>query len=333
MPAITFLGVVATGDLYASGAPVSSPLELTTTIDMPLSARPHYAPLVILLRVAPGVTAGGVSDFAVGTVSDDAPDPGDGIAANVYNELGAGGSGGYAYGFGRPTTECDANFGTFGADEASYSGGSGIALVYCFPTRPIPAGSTISIPFTATEVTLLGATVLGFLDAGDPEVNLSAKTITPANIEDGDSANIPLGDHIFSELFDGQEIVIAHVFADDSPVDSGSGRAPGLLPVIDGAQTIDDDGVGSWTKVDAGGRANTSDFGGLIYSVFLADTNGIDLTQPMVTFTISDGIGDSTSEPRSGASDGGPFAGVGLYKIGFQSQVVGTPAASRVFPV
>lgn len=337
MPAPASLGLVAGGDLYSvfGGGGITSPLTLTTTVDIPRSRAPHFTSLVILLRIAPAHFGTFPTDIAVDTITDDAPDPADGVAANTYTFLAPDGDGAYAYDFGRPTTECFADF-DIQAFTGGYHGGTYVYAIACSPTRALPAGSTITIPFTpgSQPTTLMSATVLAFTDAGGPAVSLSARTINPADTQDGNSHNVPLGDHTLDELYHAESptyMLIAHVFADDSAIDSSDSYAPGRTPQIGGSETITATG-GAWTQVDAGGRPDTSAYGGLVYSVFTADASVVDLTEAMVQFTVSDGIGDDPDVPRVGADTGGPFTGVAIYQILFQ-QPSGNPAFNRVIPV
>lgn len=330
MPAPTSLGLVATGDAYvpwghaSSGGSPTSPLELTTLVDIPAATPRHSVYLLVLLRYAPSINEVGTGNgLTIDSITDDAPGPGD---ANVYTTAGLGGNGSFAYNFGRPTFQCFAAFdiGNNGSG-VDKSGGSNCAMVYCRPSRPIPVGSTISIAFTPAlmATALIGATALAFVDGGIPGVQLSSRTINPAITADGDSANVPLGDHILSELVGLSDYIVAHVWADDAKTVDNTIQ-------ITGSETIDDVGAGVWTKLDAGGRATTSDQGGLVFSVFTADASLVDLSQPLVSFEISDGIGVD-----DGIGDNAtPGAGVVMYRTQYAVRPPeGSPSFSRVIPV
>lgn len=322
MASPAFLGVAATGELYNAYAPggsggLTSPLVLTTTIDIPAWTYLHPVSLVLVGLHAPSQFAGGAV-LSLETITDDAPVTA--MPANLWPFGSDDGDGAFAYDFGRPTFSCFASF-DIGNAVVFQIGGSECFMAACYPKRALPSGSQITIPFTVSgnDSTLLRASLLAFQDGATGLVELSARTINPADTSDGVTGTVPLGSHVFSEILDDTEQLIAMAWADDAFSD-------GSLP-IDGTETVDDTS-GNWTKVDSGGYAATGSMGGLVYSIFTADGGVIDLTQPMETFEISDGIGVDDQFPGTQSR-----SGTVMYRTQYAVPPTGVPAASRVFPV
>lgn len=331
----TSLGLVASGAVYLpyTTADAASPLLLTTDVDIPASTFQDPVAIIILLRFATRNRSGAPTNPVATSyvVSDDAAGPGD---PNVYLEAPLGDSGALSYGFGIPTVHTFPAF-DISVNGTNFDGGSEMATIVCTPTRKIPAGSTIEIDFAGNypaspPTTLVSATVLAAVDANPAVSVLSAQTIDPSNTGAGDGSATPLGDRAFSDIASGVELLVAHAWADDSAIYFSHGFSPGDTPAIDGSQTIDDSS-GNWTKVDSGGYASTSAYGGLIYSVFTADASAIDLADGIVQFLISDGI-NYDGQPTGGDFEGGPFAGLAIFKLSFLKQAP-PPALNGVVPV
>ena len=338
-PAPTSLGLVAAGSLYSpyGSGPIAPPLDMVTTVDIPASSYAHPLPIVILATFAPvghfGAIYGPFDTF--GPPADDAPGPG---AANVYQPFNFDGSGGYAYDFGRPTFEVPPAFDLAESECPTGDGGSVALGYYCFPTRPIPAGSTISLPFTLVaggdvHPSWLGAAVMAFPDGNTPSVFFGGRCLEPLNTDDGNFGNVPLGDHTFDELFGGFEQLVAivwssgHVIGGGPPGFTFCEPDPGFTGV-DSSQTMVDTS-GRWTKLHSDGADTVDYFGGLTYSVFTLDTSAVDLTQPMVTFE-NDALGDNTGGFPSGTPPD-LYAGFIMYRMQYAARP-GFPGLNRVIP-
>lgn len=335
MASPTFLGVVASDELYVpyGGGGITSPLVLTTTVDVPASTHRHPLALCLIGLGAPSDFSGGAELGFDGPVVDDAAGA---APANVWEIANPDGDGGYAYNFGRPTDECFPGFdignAALNTDGSGWGlggfgmvGGSYCFMLTCYPSRPLPAGTEITVAFTTagTPTTLLRATVLAFSDAGTPLVELSARSMDPSDTSDGNGANLPLGGHTFDELIDTAEQLICMCWADDSAVAAGV-VAP---PTITGAETVDDLG-GIWTLAEQGGYAASSQLGGLVYSIFTADGAVIDLTQPMVNFEVSGlGVDDNVGDNATFA------AGTVMYRTQFAAPDQHGPAFDDVVPL
>lgn len=335
MASPTFLGVAASDELYVpyGGAGITGPLVITTTMDIPAGTYARPVQLVLLGLGAPSGFSGGADLAFSGPITDDAPVTT--MPANTWELGNPDGVGGMAYDFGRPTTECFPSFdignaalkagGGWGVGGLGMVGGSYCFMLSCYPKRALPAGTQITIPFTTsgTPTTLLRATLLAFQDGNQALVRCSARTMDPTDTSDGDGANVPLGDHTFADLeLSPNNYVLGMVWADDSAVSAG---VP-VAPTISGFETVDDTS-GNWTRVETGGYAASSELGGLVYSIFVADGSVVDSSLPFETFEVSglgvdDHIGDNAT-----------FAGgTVMYRTQY-AVPAGVPAASRVFPV
>lgn len=334
MASPAFLGVAASDDLYVpyGGAGITGPLVLTTTIDIPAGTYQHPVSLVLLGLGAPSDFSGGASLGFSGPITDDAPVTT--MPVNGWEIANPDGAGGFAYNFGRPTDSCFPGFdignfalkagGGWGLGGFGMVGGSYCFMLTCYPKRALPAGSQITIPFTTsgTPTTLLRASLLAFQDGNQALVRLSARSMDPTDTSDGNSANIPLGDHVFSEILAATEQMVCMVWADDAATSGGVV----IGDQVTGSETVDDLG-GVWTKVEGGGYAASSELGGLVYSIYTADGAAIDRTQPMVNFEVSGlGVDDNIGDNATFA------AGTVMYRTQYAVPATGTPAASRVFP-
>lgn len=313
-----FLGVVAAGSLseaWPSGS-IGTSLDLTTLLDIPAPGDTAIS-LVALVRWGPLANAfsGHPNGFDLEiSLTDDSTEMG---VANDYETVGVAGDGAYAYGFGSRLT-VPATFDIANSQDPSLIGGSVAAAIACSVTRAIPLASTIScaidlpLPF---DVSYLSVTVLAFQYVSPPTASLASRLIDPAFTAVGSGAPVPLGDRVFSDLtFSQVSMVVAHVWADDSNPDASL--------VVDGSQTISD-ASGDWTQVDSGGIAAMDDFGGLIFGVFVADPQSIDVSDELVQFSISDGIGNANGVP----------AGISVFVLFFLAPPPTTPTFNHVIPI
>lgn len=319
MPSPTFLGVAAAGAQDSPLSPgASGSLVLTTTLDMPRKT----AVGLLIVQWAPFSQNGLAELIPALTITDDAPDPADGVAPNSYHANLAGGSGGLAYNFGGVSVIPGGfDAGTF--DEL-YPCGFAFTPYNVGLSRGLPAGSEITIAFTTSPSSVglvyLRATLLAFTPAGLFEMCVGARTIDPANTEDGNHALIPLGDHTFSE-FANTDAFVALVAAGDGP--SGTLGPPyNTQSTIDGSETADDPS-GNWTKVDSGSSADSDADGGYVSSIFVCDGATVDPAQPIDQFQIN---------PGGLSAFGDVYALLGVMQYGGSAQPLGTPAAVRVFP-
>lgn len=313
---------VAVGDLYVGypSGPITSPLVLTTTDHVPASTPDAPSYIFILFRSGPWsqftspppVTATG--GFLTFTVTDD--------SGNTYTLLPDSGDGSRAYDFGSPTFLCPSGF-SIGFVGINFDGGGQLFAYRGQVTSDLPSGSSITVDFTTStpgtpQAVYLGATAFNVVGGTPPDVCLSGRTIDPTNTSAGVGAE-PLGQWPFNSVINNQGLLFCHLICDDSGVDSGNGFAPGGSPVVDGSQSIfDTSGPGNWQSIpDQGGHVQTSAYGGMIYSVYVCDTSVVDLTEFMVQFDISGGIGNQPELGRPGEDAGGPFPAIAIYQTRF----------------
>lgn len=302
------LGKIAGGNLYTAygGAGISGPLTLTTDVDVPASTPTDPVCLLLFVSLAPFGHFDGVhydtlgfSDF---TIADDAPDLIGGIAANDYATSApfVAEGGGNAYGFGRPSPNVPGSF-DIAESQNGEDGGTCITIVSCSPTRPIPAGSTITLDFTQSDgptLTWMGATLVGATGVvATPDLFLSGRALDPAYTGTGDFSSTPISGHTFDSAFIGTEILFAIAWSGDHVLDPVTLLPDTSKAGVDSSQTMIDYS-GLWTKLNSDGADVVDQLGGVTYSIFEIDTSAsFDHTQPIMQFE-NDALGFDTTTPE-----------------------------------
>lgn len=301
----SFLGVVATGSLYSAGGSIPSSLDMTTLIDVPAPTVRVPVTLVALFRYAP-VPGADVEP----EISDDSTEDG---AANTWTIPAPNGGDvhfGYDHGGGLTILLPSSDACPLAFTSSPSPGGCSYSSGACVVSRAIPSGSTLTVDLADLDpaVTYFSITILAFTPCSSfPGICMTTRSIDPAdtNVLGGVAMGVPSFYDI--QGFDFQTaLMICQVVACDGHVDSDLNPDP--PPSIDASMTIDDTS-GRWTKVDSGGQDATSVYGGTIFSVFIANEDDIDPTQPAVTFEVSEGIGNNAD------ASGGPFAGLHMFTL------------------
>lgn len=254
-----FLGEL--GSTSDSSGSVTS-LVITTTIDVPANE------IIVVAVIAGYAFDGSDPTFDPSTINDD--------VGNTYFAFAEGGNNSLSYDVGRPGP------GPLGQRRTDGDGtppsGCIVALGFCLTSADTPAGTTVTVPLAGTgpdggNFNFAAGQALGFTATEEYQgfsAQAAGQLIDPTDTSDETGANVPLGDHPFSDIDDAAfPCQLICLVAAQGPTISGTG-------------TIDDPSD-NWTKVDGGSFPSYLCEWGL----FVVDCDLVDQSQAFMQFSES----------------------------------------------
>ena len=241
-------------------------LTVTTFFDIP--ATTGCVVLALLLAfVYDGSTPPTVD---ASTITDDSG------GSNVYQVYPEGSNNGLSYDVGRPGPGPLGSRNTFGHDGDTPPTGCSVTLIFMFPATDLPSGTNISIPLAGTGLEggnyqAAEAIALGFTSSTGYttlEASAAGQLIDPTDTSDETGANVPLGDHLFSELDPVGSQYVCFVAIQGSS--------------ITGTGVIYDNG-GNWTDQNDGSFVDDL----IEWTLFTIDGDTVDQTQAIIQFAES----------------------------------------------